>query len=456
MTALRAPQAKLPALRVRAARPARARGIVALLGTALALGLTAGAPAAAQTPSSAPPLTPPPPIRPPPATPGSRGHQAGERLPPALPIPQPDPATLHARWHDAGGELLVLSRDASEAMRSEPALDALDYVRLRRHRLASFDRVLDAWKPPGDPDFAQALAELARVAPSAIAGPNQSFRLQGDPAPTRPELALVSRGPVDAACGSGVTLGLLDTRPDENHRALRGARIEVERIVPISRTESGREHATAIAALLVGRPDVAAFSGLAPGARLVAAGVFARAGGGVDEATTEWIALGLDRVAARGARVVNLSFGGPPDAVLAELFGQALARGLVLVAAVGNDGPEAPPRFPASLAGVVGVTAVDAERAIWLGAPRGEAIDLAAPGADVFVATKGAGAFRSGTSYAAPFVSAALARAVALRAPDPVAAVEAAAVDLGATGRDPVYGVGLVQLGGACPAVAAP
>jgi len=61
-----------------------------------------------------------------------------------------------------------------------------------------------------------------------------------------------------------------------------------------------------------------------------------------------------------------------------------------------------------------------------------------------------------GTSYASPFVSAALARALAARASDPVAQVVAADLDLGDPGRDPVYGAGLVQLDEACAAVAAP
>jgi len=433
-------------------RSARGRARVA---AALALAIALVADASAQTPSSAPPVTrTPPPARTPSGGGGGRGGSAP--VPPALSVPVPDAAALQSRWHDRGGELLVLSRDVAEASRTEPALDDLDYTRLRRHALRAFDLVLDAWKPPSDPDLAAARAAVALVAPDAVAGPNQSFRLQGDPAPARPELALVARSPAGADCGAGVTLGLLDTKPDDGHAALRGARLEVERIVPISRTESASDHATAIAALLVGRSDVAAFSGLAPGARLVVAAVFARARGGTDEATSEWIARGLDYVAGHDARIVNLSFGGPPDAVLARVFEVALARGLVLVAAAGNGGPETPPAFPASLPGVIGVTAVDAERAIWSRASRGEAIDLAAPGADVFVAEGSDGAFRSGTSYAAPFVSAALARALAARASDPVAQVVAAALDLGDPGRDPVYGAGLVQLDEACAAVAAP
>ena len=126
-----------------------------------------------------------------------------------------------------------------------------------------------------------------------------------------------------------------------------------------------------------------------------------------------------------------------------------LARGHVLVAAVGNDGPAAPPLYPAAYDGVVGVTAVDAQRRVLIEAERGPQVMFAALGADIKAANLDHGLTGvRGTSFAAPTVAALL--AAPLPAPDKDAARAAIAelakqaIDLGPTGKDFTYGFGLV------------
>src|SRR5256885_5575025 len=63
-----------------------------------------------------------------------------------------------------------------------------------------------------------------------------------------------------------------------------------------------------------------------------------------------------------------------------------LARGHLVVAAVGNDGPAAPALYPAAWPGVVGVTAVDARQQVLVEALRGAQVKFAAPGADMAAA----------------------------------------------------------------------
>src|SRR3546814_14600039 len=67
------------------------------------------------------------------------------------------------------------------------------------------------------------------------------------------------------------------------------------------------------------------------------------------------------------------------------LFRSRLARerGVSVVAAVGNDGPAAPPAYPASYAGVIAVTGIDGRGRVLPEAGRARHVDFAAPGADM-------------------------------------------------------------------------
>jgi subtilisin family serine protease len=190
----------------------------------------------------------------------------------------------------------------------------------------------------------------------------------------------------------------------------------------------------------------ALFNGVIPGAQLFAADVYcgSATGGAVD--------LVVDAIAwltQQAVPVINVSLVGPPNLMLEHIVKLALARGYLIVAAVGNDGPAARPLYPASYPGVIGVTAVDAHHKVLLEAGRGPQVSFAAPGADM-VAASLSNSFTAvrGTSFAAPIVAGMLAQS--LHAPDTQAAAEAIgllaqqAIDLGARGTDPIYGHGLV------------
>ena len=118
------------------------------------------------------------------------------------------------------------------------------------------------------------------------------------------------------------------------------------------------------------------------------------------------IAQGLGWLVSRGARVVSISLVGPRNPLLERAIGAAQARGAVIVAAVGNDGPAAPPSYPASYAGVLAVTGVDKRNRPLIEAGRAVHLDYAAPGADL-VARDRTGQLVTvrGTSFAAPLVA---------------------------------------------------
>jgi subtilisin family serine protease len=101
-----------------------------------------------------------------------------------------------------------------------------------------------------------------------------------------------------------------------------------------------------------------------------------------------------------------MSFAGPADPRLADILDRATKRGIVLVAAAGNAGPNSPPLFPAADKNVIAVTATDMEDRLYTGANRGNHIAVAAPGVDVLVpAPDGGYQFTTGTSVAAAHVS---------------------------------------------------
>jgi subtilisin family serine protease len=250
-----------------------------------------------------------------------------------------------------------------------------------------------------------------------------------------------------------VTIGVIDTGVNSEHESLLGARLEILTVREDDLDPSGRKHGTAVVSLLAGNSD-SRVPGLVPEARIVAADPFTDARG--DERTD---ALGLvaaiDAVDQAGAKVVNMSLAGPDNRVLAERIGRTVAAGRVIVAAAGNAGPRSAPLFPAAYDGVIAVTAVDSARRVYRRAVRGPHVDFAAPGVAVGSAASIRGVRpQTGTSFAAPFVTAAAAILVArdptVTADDIVDRLAASAVDLGDAGRDPVFGHGLIQFGGDC------
>ncbi|HEV7913548.1 MAG TPA: S8 family serine peptidase, partial [Albitalea sp.] len=246
---------------------------------------------------------------------------------------------------------------------------------------------------------------------------------------------------VPAAAGAGVRIGLIDAGVETLHPLLRDASI---RAWGCGGTKIPSAHGTAIASLLVGRAD--RFRSAAPSATLYAADVYCDdpIGGSI-----EAVAAALAWLIGEQVQVVNISLVGPPNRALALVVRRAAARGVLLVAAVGNDGPAAAPLYPAACPEVIAVTAVDARGQVLPEAGRGPHVAFAAPGSDMAAAAIGDTPYATprGTSFAAPLVAGLIANA--LQRPDAtvsqaVAALARTAIDAGAPGRDVVYGHGVV------------
>ncbi|WP_294327891.1 S8 family serine peptidase [uncultured Sphingomonas sp.] len=177
------------------------------------------------------------------------------------------------------------------------------------------------------------------------------------------------------------------------------------------------DHGMAVASLLTGGGGIKAS---APGAALHVADVYGSdpAGGSASA-----LARALAWMVQAKVPVVVMSLAGPDNALLGRFVAAARARGTLVVAAVGNNGPAAPPAFPASYPQAIAVTGVDGRGRVLVEAGRAHHLDYAAPGADM-LALNAAGQARGvrGTSFAAPLVAA---RLSAVWAGDAAAALKA-------------------------------
>jgi subtilisin family serine protease len=250
--------------------------------------------------------------------------------------------------------------------------------------------------------------------------------------------------------GAGVVVAVVDTgvapAPDLAGRLLPGWNA-------IARSDDATDdngHGTHVAGTVaeVGGNGLAE-SGVAPEASILPVKVLDSTGTGSDAD----VAAGIVWAADHGARIVNLSLGGSePSTVLADGVAYARNKGVLIVAAAGNDG--GPVGVPARLAGVLAVGAVDANRVRAPFSAGGRALDLVAPGVGILQQTlDGVGGYAdrswSGTSMASPHVAGVAALALAAgRAKTAIGVsrlLTRTALDLGITGRDPAYGAGLVR-----------
>lgn len=334
------------------------------------------------------------------------------------------------------GELLAFSPQPAALERAIAA----GYTVVRERELGELGARIVVLHAPDD--TARSLTRLEGIDPSGSYDFNHVYLPGGLPnGAAEPASAAGATAASGAATPAAVRVGLIDDGVDAHHAALDAAKIHPHGCAGAAQPAL---HGTAVASLLVGHAGH--FQGAAPGAELYAADVFCgrATGGAVDD-----VAEGFAWLMHEQVPVINVSLVGPPDRTLERVVAGAVSRGYLIVAAVGNDGPAAPPLYPAAWPGVVGVTAVDARHRVLPEAERGPQVKFAAPGADMAAARTPRGyALVRGTSFAAPIVAGLLAEA--LHSPDKaladaaLAGLERRAVPLGARGLDPSYGYGLV------------
>jgi len=239
-------------------------------------------------------------------------------------------------------------------------------------------------------------------------------------------------------------IGIIDSSVDQAHVAFSQSSITTRRFVD---NETPPDfHGTAIASIIASNDPSAL--GLAPRAELFAAEVFDQTAEQGEFASTVSLIKALNWLVTQEVSVVNISLAGPPNRLLETALARVRERGVLAIAAAGNGGPMAQPMYPAAYPQVVAVTATDERGRAFRLANRGEYVDIAAPGVNIRHAQAGGGyAASSGTSYAVPFVTVAAARLMQSNS-EPTAmldALYAGTLDIGAPGRDQIYGYGQLQ-----------
>lgn len=329
------------------------------------------------------------------------------------------------------------------------------FTLLRAQQISLLGTSLARLRVPPRLSLRQALETAARTAPNAGFANNDLYRrlLQAAYRPSggscghRCEAFEITAWTQSIGrCGTDVRIGVVDTGVDLAHPSLAGARVTLRTIRSPDRPVSDTDHGTAIVSLLVGKAD-SEVAGIIPGAHVLAADAFHGKGQG-SAADVYDLIVGIDWLASEGVRILNLSLSGPDNDQLQRVVARVQEKDVLVVAASGRPDRSRISGYPARFPGVIAVSAVDNRLRPSRLAIRGEHIAFAAPGAGIAVAQRPAGVRRvEGTSFAAPFVTAAYAMGLGRnkKGAELTELLTRSAKDLGSPGRDPIYGWGLIQ-----------
>ena len=208
---------------------------------------------------------------------------------------------------------------------------------------------------------------------------------------------------------AGVTIAVVDSGVATGHPDLRGKVVGRYNAVNGGRSVVDRNgHGTAVASIAAAQTsNRKGIAGVGWRTSILAVKVSDAKGGIWGDA----VAQGIRWATRRGADVINLSLGSAQnDSFVRSAVSFAVKRGVVVVAAVSNDGSTTP-IYPAAYPGVLSVGATNGSRLASFSDPTG---DVAAPGVRLRAAVPGGYARVDGTSFATALVSgqAALVRAV--------------------------------------------
>lgn len=305
-------------------------------------------------------------------------------------------------------QLVVIAKDIQQAEAQRRFLSGQGVGVVSRKNLQNLGFVQTTFQYR-EPHTAESLLELLRTLdPEILAEQNQRYRLQTAGEPISANKAIghaLTKLSAPTSCRSDASIAMLDSTvlPD----ALESQEGKLFVYSPLSTENLPANHGTSVANLLIS--DSAQFPGLLKNVALHAIGIFDLDTEGQPETRTDWIIAGLDILAGitPAPKVVNLSFGGAYSALLASIY-QRLSTRFIFVAAAGNSGTSEK-LYPAGYEAVVAVGAFNSKGQPYALSNTGSHIQVWGPGEDIWTRNeKGKGYYAYGTSFAAPFVTAAL------------------------------------------------
>ncbi|MGZ0147766.1 S8 family serine peptidase [Kribbella sp. WER1] len=257
---------------------------------------------------------------------------------------------------------------------------------------------------------------------------------------------------VSKSTGSQI-VAVLDTGIDAGHPDLAGHLVAGYNAVSTTRPNpvDDNGHGTMVAGIIAaGANNGAGIAGVGWSSKVMPIKVAGSNGVANDLDLVE----GIDWAVAHGATVLNISIANPGDnTVLHDAIKRAVAKGVIVVAASGNDGSNVA-QYPAAYPEVIAVAATNAGGVLTDFSSYGDWVDLAAPGWDIV--TTGARNLSqspywlcSGTSCAAPIVAGVAAlvknKWPALTPAQLKARLKAYSRDAGPRGTDPYFGAGMLD-----------
>ena len=348
-------------------------------------------------------------------------------------------------------EVVVVTATLDEATALAQFVQQYNIRVKRRSNYRSLQLVVTVLHIPGEYTTADVVKQLRESAPELWVDFNHRYKLlDADPRSTLDSknwvYDMLGWTEVHRDCQPKRKLGIIDTGIAQI-ALIEQKNIEHKSLLSQGVKPAKMNHGTAVASLLLGSAQ-RNIPGLLPNATVYSAGVFRERAENQVDTTAELIVAALNWMAEEQVTVINLSFGGPRNLAVEIAISRVLEKGIVVVSAAGIDEQDEP-LYPAAQEGVIAVRAIDAGGKPFSKKIQGDYIDFSAPGVDLWLLNeKGDGRYLSGSSFAAPIVSASYALLNNnVSAND---SLKNTVRDLGESGKDKHFGWGLILVHDLC------
>ncbi len=255
--------------------------------------------------------------------------------------------------------------------------------------------------------------------------------------------------------GKGIKVGIIDTGVDYNHPDLKDRITECKNFTNENSDMDLNGHGTHVAGIIGASLNGIGIVGVAPECEIYSAKAFKKDGSADNYA----IAESLEWMIKKNVNVINMSFASEkPSEEIYKKIVKAYNKGIILVAAAGNDGSTVNSiGYPAKWKEVIAVTAVDIENKHAEFSSCGKEVLVAAPGKEIYSTFPG-NAYKvlSGTSMSTPLIAGSVAlfqckarnRFKRFLTPSEMKLIICMyADDFGENGRDDCYGYGVFSFG---------